>query len=150
MLRQVVLTGTGRRAQLNGYTAAGKTGTAWKFDSKSKSVDSSKYISSFIGMAPAENPEIVVAVVMDEPKVGARDGGMVSAPGFSRDRPADPAGNEGADRRHGQAGNFGGKRDPEIAKTGRRKTEASGKTNGKTKGKRPESGGRKGPKAERH
>lgn len=82
MLRQVVLTGTGRRAQLNGYTAAGKTGTAWKFDAKSKSVDSSKYISSFIGMAPAENPEIVVAVVMDEPKTGARDGGMVSAPVF--------------------------------------------------------------------
>ncbi|MGE3466943.1 MAG: peptidoglycan D,D-transpeptidase FtsI family protein, partial [Pyrinomonadaceae bacterium] len=82
MLRQVVLTGTGRRAQLNGYTAAGKTGTAWKFDAKSRSVDSSKYISSFIGMAPAENPEIVVLVVMDEPKSGARDGGMVSAPVF--------------------------------------------------------------------
>jgi cell division protein FtsI (penicillin-binding protein 3) len=83
MLRQVVLTGTGRRAQLNGYSAAGKTGTAWKFNAVSKSVDSSKYISSFIGMAPAENPEIVVAVVMDEPKkAGARDGGMVSAPVF--------------------------------------------------------------------
>ena len=82
MLRQVVMTGTGRRAQLNGYSAAGKTGTAWKFNAVSKSVDSSKYISSFIGMAPAENPEIVVAVVMDEPKAGARDGGMVSAPVF--------------------------------------------------------------------
>lgn len=82
MLRQVVLTGTGRRAQLNGYSAAGKTGTAWKFDPKSKTVDSSKYISSFVGMAPAENPEIVVAVVMDEPKAGARDGGKVSAPVF--------------------------------------------------------------------
>ena len=82
MLRQVVLTGTGKRAQLNGYTAAGKTGTAWKVNSKSKSVDSTKYISSFIGMAPADNPEIVIAVIMDEPKVGARDGGMVSAPVF--------------------------------------------------------------------
>lgn len=82
MMRQVVLTGTGKRAQLNGYTAAGKTGTAWKFNAKSKSVDSSKYISSFIGMAPADNPEIVVAVVMDEPKTGGRDGGMVSAPVF--------------------------------------------------------------------
>ncbi len=82
MLRQVVLAGTGRRAQLNGYTVAGKTGTAWKFDAKSRSVDSSKYVSSFIGMAPADNPEIVVAVVMDEPRVGARDGGMVSAPVF--------------------------------------------------------------------
>ena len=82
MLKQVVLTGTGRRAQLNGYTAAGKTGTAWKVDTKAKSVDSTKYISSFIGMAPADNPELVVAVIMDEPKVGARDGGMVSAPVF--------------------------------------------------------------------
>lgn len=82
MMRQVVLTGTGKRAQLNGYTSAGKTGTAWKFNAKSKSVDSSKYISSFIGMAPADNPEIVVAVVMDEPKDGGRDGGMVAAPVF--------------------------------------------------------------------
>lgn len=82
MLRQVVIDGTGRRAQLNGYTVAGKTGTAWKFNAKTKSVDSSKYVSSFIGMAPADNPEIVVAVVMDEPGVGARDGGQVSAPVF--------------------------------------------------------------------
>jgi len=82
MFKQVVLTGTGRRAQLNGYTAAGKTGTAWKFNAKSKTIDSSKYISSFIGMAPADNPEIVVAVIMDEPKVGARDGGRVAAPVF--------------------------------------------------------------------
>jgi cell division protein FtsI (penicillin-binding protein 3) len=82
MLRQVVVAGTGRRAQLNGYSAAGKTGTAWKFDEVAKRVDSSKYISSFIGMAPADDPEIVVAVVMDEPVGGARDGGMVSAPVF--------------------------------------------------------------------
>ncbi len=82
MLKQVVMTGTGRRAQLNGYTVAGKTGTAWKFNAKSKSVDSSKYISSFIGMAPADDPEIVVSVVMDEPKGGSRDGGRVAAPVF--------------------------------------------------------------------
>ena len=56
MLKQVVLTGTGRRAQLDGYTVAGKTGTAWKFNPKTKSVDSSKYVSSFIGMAPAHDP----------------------------------------------------------------------------------------------
>jgi membrane peptidoglycan carboxypeptidase len=83
MLKQVVMTGTGKRAQLKGYSAAGKTGTAWKVNTKARSVDSSKYISSFIGMAPADNPEIVVAVIMDEPKGGARDGGMVSAPVFS-------------------------------------------------------------------
>ncbi len=82
MLRQVVLTGTGRRAQLDGYTCAGKTGTAWKFDPRTKRIDSSKYVSSFIGMAPADDPEIVIAVVIDEPKAGARDGGMVAAPVF--------------------------------------------------------------------
>ena len=82
MLHQVVLAGTGKRAQLNGYTTGGKTGTAWKFNAKSKTIDSSKYVSSFTGMAPLDNPQIVVAVVMDEPKVGARDGGMVSAPVF--------------------------------------------------------------------
>jgi stage V sporulation protein D (sporulation-specific penicillin-binding protein) len=82
MLRQVVVAGTGKRAQLNGYTSAGKTGTAWKFNAKTKRVDSSKYVSSFIGMAPADNPSVVIAVVMDEPRGGARDGGQVSAPVF--------------------------------------------------------------------
>ncbi len=82
MMKAVVLDGTGKRAELNGYTTAGKTGTAWKFNAVSKSVDSSKYVSSFIGMAPADDPRVLVAVVMDEPKVGARDGGMVSAPVF--------------------------------------------------------------------
>lgn len=82
MLKQVVLTGTGKRAQLNGYTSAGKTGTAWKFDTKTKRIDASKYVSSFIGMAPADNPEVVIVVVIDEPKVGGRDGGTVAAPVF--------------------------------------------------------------------
>jgi cell division protein FtsI/penicillin-binding protein 2 len=82
MLREVVLKGTGKRAQLNGYTSAGKTGTAWKFNPKTKRIDASKYVSSFIGMAPAENPSVVIAVVMDEPKTGARDGGQVSGPVF--------------------------------------------------------------------
>ncbi len=82
MLRQVVLSGTGRRAQLDGYSCAGKTGTAWKFDPKTKRVDRSKYVSSFIGMAPADDPEIVIAVVMDEPKLGGRDGGSSAAPVF--------------------------------------------------------------------
>jgi len=82
MLREVVLKGTGKRAQLNGYTSAGKTGTAWKYNAKLKKVDSGKYVSSFIGMAPMDNPSVVIAVVMDEPAGGARDGGQVSAPVF--------------------------------------------------------------------
>lgn len=82
LLKKVVISGTGKRAKLDGYSVAGKTGTAWKFNPETKSVDSSKYISSFIGMAPADDPEIVVAVVIDEPRNGGRDGGQVAAPIF--------------------------------------------------------------------
>ncbi len=82
MMREVVVKGTARRAQLNGYTSAGKTGTAWKYNAKLKRVDAGKYVSSFIGYAPAENPAVVILVVMDEPTGGARDGGQVSAPVF--------------------------------------------------------------------
>lgn len=82
MLQKVVQSGTAKRAQLNGYTSAGKTGTAWKYDAKLKKYNSAKYVSSFIGFAPAENPSVVIAVVMDEPQGGARDGGQVSAPVF--------------------------------------------------------------------
>lgn len=82
MLREVVLAGTGRRAQLDGYSSAGKTGTAWKFDPTIKGINRSKYISSFIGFAPADNPAITIAVVMDEPKLGGRDGGGSAAPAF--------------------------------------------------------------------
>lgn len=82
MLREVVVSGTGKRAQVEGYTTAGKTGTAWKYDPKLKRVNAAKYVSSFIGFAPAEKPSVVIAVVLDEPQVGARDGGQVSAPIF--------------------------------------------------------------------
>jgi membrane peptidoglycan carboxypeptidase len=82
MLREVVVAGTGKRAQLDGYSSAGKTGTAWKFDPAIKGINRSKYISSFIGFAPADNPAITIAVVMDEPKLGGRDGGGAAAPAF--------------------------------------------------------------------
>ncbi len=82
MLQQVVLDGTAKRAQLNGYTSAGKTGTAWKYDADLKAVNRNKYVSSFIGFAPADNPEIVIAVVMDEPQGSQRYGGQVAAPVF--------------------------------------------------------------------
>jgi cell division protein FtsI (penicillin-binding protein 3) len=84
LLKKVVISGTGKRARLNGYSVAGKTGTAWKFNSETKSVDPSKYISSFIGVAPADDPELVVAVVIDEPRNGGRDGGQVAAPIFAK------------------------------------------------------------------
>ena len=82
MLREVVIAGTGKRAQLDGYSSAGKTGTAWKFDPAIKAINRTKYVSSFIGFAPAENPAITIAIVMDEPKIGGRDGGGAAAPAF--------------------------------------------------------------------
>ncbi len=82
MLREVVLTGTGKMAKVEGYTTAGKTGTAWKFDEKLKRVNSAKYMSSFIGFAPADDPQVTIAVIIDEPKIGGRNGGQVAAPVF--------------------------------------------------------------------
>lgn len=82
MLREVVASGTAKRAQLNGYTSAGKTGTAWKYDRKLGGINSEKYISSFIGFAPANNPAVVIAVIIDEPSGSSRYGGEVAAPIF--------------------------------------------------------------------
>ncbi len=82
MLRQVVLNGTAKTAQLAGYTSAGKTGTAWKYDAKLKAVNRNKYVSSFIGFAPADNPRVVIAVVIDEPQGAFRYGGQVAGPIF--------------------------------------------------------------------
>jgi cell division protein FtsI (penicillin-binding protein 3) len=82
MLRQVVLDGTARAAQLNGYTSAGKTGTAWKYDAAIKAVNRNKYVSSFVGFAPADKPRVVIAVIIDEPQGAARNGGQVAAPVF--------------------------------------------------------------------
>ncbi len=82
MLQQVVLDGTARSAQLAGYSSAGKTGTAWKYDAKLKAVNRNKYVSSFIGFAPADKPEVVIAIVIDEPQGALRYGGQVAAPVF--------------------------------------------------------------------
>ncbi len=82
MLRQVVLNGTAKTAQLSGYTSAGKTGTAWKYDPKLKAINRNKYVSSFIGFAPADNPRVVIAVVIDEPQGAFRYGGQVAGPIF--------------------------------------------------------------------
>ena len=82
MLQKVVISGTGKKAQLNGYSSAGKTGTAWKYDAKLKKINEDKYVSSFIGFAPADKPAVVIAVILDEPQVELRDGGYVSAPIF--------------------------------------------------------------------
>jgi cell division protein FtsI (penicillin-binding protein 3) len=81
MLEGVTLRGTARKAQLNGYTAAGKTGTAQKIDPKTHTYSATKYIGSFVGFAPVNNPAVVIIVVIDEPQ-GAYHGGDVAAPVF--------------------------------------------------------------------
>ncbi|HEX7957154.1 MAG TPA: penicillin-binding protein, partial [Pyrinomonadaceae bacterium] len=82
MMEEVTLKGTARAAQLEGYTAAGKTGTAQKIDPKTRAYSSTKYVASFVGFAPIENPAAVIIVVLDEP-VGLHQGGQVAAPVFS-------------------------------------------------------------------
>jgi cell division protein FtsI (penicillin-binding protein 3) len=83
MMQKVVLKGTGRKAILEGYTSAGKTGTAQKVDPATGAYSKTKYIGSFAGFAPINNPQIVVAVILDS-AVGLHQGGQVSAPVFRR------------------------------------------------------------------
>jgi cell division protein FtsI (penicillin-binding protein 3) len=81
MLEGVTLNGTAKKAQLDGYTAAGKTGTAQKIDTKTKTYSKTKFVASFVGFAPVNNPAVVIIVVIDEPG-GSYHGGEVAAPVF--------------------------------------------------------------------
>jgi cell division protein FtsI (penicillin-binding protein 3) len=83
MMESVVLRGTGTKAMLNGYSSAGKTGTAQKIDPATHTYSRSKYIASFTGFAPVNTPALTVLVVLDSP-VGPHEGGQVSAPVFAR------------------------------------------------------------------
>ncbi len=83
MLQGVVLHGTGRKAILEGYTSAGKTGTAQKVDPATGAYSKTKYVGSFAGFAPINNPQIAVVVILDS-AVGLHQGGQVSAPIFQR------------------------------------------------------------------
>ncbi|HJR95766.1 MAG TPA: penicillin-binding transpeptidase domain-containing protein, partial [Gaiellaceae bacterium] len=80
MLRGVVVEGTGTEAAIPGYTVAGKTGTAAKIDSDG-TYSTSRYVASFVGLVPASKPELVVMVMVDEPR-GGYYGGTVAAPVF--------------------------------------------------------------------
>ena len=73
--------GTATRAQVAGYRVAGKTGTAHKLDGATYAAD--RYVSSFVGIAPATNPRLVIAVMIDEPGGKHYYGGEVAAPAFS-------------------------------------------------------------------
>jgi cell division protein FtsI/penicillin-binding protein 2 len=83
MMQGVVLHGTGTKALLEGYTSAGKTGTAQKVDPATHAYSHSKYVASFAGFAPINNPVITVAVILDS-AVGLHQGGQISAPVFQR------------------------------------------------------------------
>src|SRR5215472_3278411 len=83
MMEGVVLRGTGTRAILDGYSSAGKTGTAQKTDPATGRYSKSHYIASFTGFAPVNSPAVSVLVVLDSP-VGPHEGGLVAAPVFSR------------------------------------------------------------------
>lgn len=73
--------GTAQRAQTVGYSVGGKTGTTHKQEGKGYATR--KYRSFFVGVAPIEQPRIVVAVMVDEPSAGQYFGGLVAAPVFS-------------------------------------------------------------------
>ena len=82
MLELAVLPGgTALRAQVAGYRVGGKTGTAHKLGKAGYEKD--KYVGSFVGMAPASNPRLIMAVMIDEPTNGEYYGGTVAAPVFS-------------------------------------------------------------------
>jgi len=73
--------GTAPRAQVTGYRIAGKTGTTHKLEGRKYAPD--RFVSSFVGFAPASAPRLIVAVMIDEPSAGQYYGGAVAAPVFS-------------------------------------------------------------------
>ena len=78
MMETVVSEGSGSRAKVAGYRVGGKTGTAQKIiDGR---YASGKYIGSFIGVAPIDDPQVVILVIVDEPSAGTYYGGSVAAP----------------------------------------------------------------------
>jgi len=76
--------GTGRRAALTGVRVAGKTGTAQKLDPATGTYSTKSYLAWFAGVAPADDPRIVIVVMLDEPAGLAHSGGATAAPLFAR------------------------------------------------------------------
>lgn len=79
ILQSVVDNGTGRNAKIEGYYVGGKTGTAQKYDEYGR-VSAGSYICSFIGFAPADDPQYLCLILVDEPHVGSIFGSTVAAP----------------------------------------------------------------------
>jgi cell division protein FtsI (penicillin-binding protein 3) len=84
IMEGVVVEGTGKAAQLNGYSAGGKTGTAEKVDPVTHTYSHTKLVASFAGFAPVSSPAISIAVVIDTPTVGSGYGAETSAPVFQK------------------------------------------------------------------
>jgi cell division protein FtsI (penicillin-binding protein 3) len=76
--------GTASEVSIPGYQLAGKTGTASKIDPATGQYSTSAYVASFIGFAPASDPKLLCAVVVDEPQSGSIFGGTVAAPAFGQ------------------------------------------------------------------
>ncbi len=84
-MREVITRGTGRNGKLDGYTVFGKTGTAQKPDPKTGKISSQLHVASFVCGAPAEEPRVLVLVVVDEPSGGPNHyGGTVAAPSAAK------------------------------------------------------------------
>ncbi len=83
MMETVILKGTGKPAKLDGYTAAGKSGTAQKIDEKTGRYSPTQYVASFVGFAPVNTPAITILVMFDSP-VGQHMGGNLGGPVFKR------------------------------------------------------------------
>ena len=81
ILKFVVENGTGKKAAIDGFEVAGKTGTAQKYIRETKAYSKTEFISSFIGYAPADDPRLAILVMIDNPK-GRNWGGVVAAPVF--------------------------------------------------------------------
>lgn len=76
---QVVTVGSGKNAYLAGYRVGGKTGTSQKIDAR-KEGEAEKYICSFYGFAPADDPQVAVLLMLDEPYVANPYGSVIAAP----------------------------------------------------------------------
>ncbi len=83
MMEDVMIEGTGKHAQLQGYTSGGKSGTAQKIDPATGRYSRTEYNASFVGFAPVNNPSVAILVVLDSP-VGEHHGGAVAGPVFKR------------------------------------------------------------------
>jgi cell division protein FtsI/penicillin-binding protein 2 len=83
LMEGVVLNGTGKLARLDGWTSAGKTGSAQKIDPNTGRYSPTQLIASFTGFAPINNPAVTILVSLDSP-IGLHEGGMVAAPVFKR------------------------------------------------------------------